>query len=623
MKKLQQNNIDLLSQGITSFFDIMPYKDIIDFALNDIDLSDDVSSDKNKVDLQNYVYLIDPLKSCAIESNIRKEVVISFPEQMGKTMIEMIALLYNAVYNNLQGLICYPSLELAVETSNVKFIPLFKKIEQFKQEIEKPFAIRSDRLKLSNAIIYWQGAGTKIVSKSAKLVLGDECSIWETPHNVNNLNQLKKRTRSYSECLQLFVSTPRYKQDHFWRQFLQGSQGYFYLKCQSCGKHSLRSCDIHNLQFQTVYNEELKQYVAVRGSQRLICPACKFEHTEDLKEKMIKNGKYLHKFPDRIRDYPTFQAGVLASLLNVHAWGNIADIQLSSGKSATLEDFISFDNSIRGLPYQQREINKQDETALSKHYFKMDELTADEIEAVIIASDTQDTFSVYAVVALTRNNNYFVLQMGRVRYLWLDDQERKIIDSENKRNNKQPEKTLLDILDSEYKGITPLALFVDMRGHRSDQVKNFSKMRKQIFLYAGTSLKYDKWKVSDNNPKMFLCDAKKFQSELIFMLHFATNKESNYLFLPDDISEKDIAELISFQPDNEKRNGNLYQNWSCGDRVHDMADTIKISLAGFSIFSKIFRKDRFRFGEAKILNQNQIQKKPLLNKKPLIRKPLY
>jgi hypothetical protein len=73
----------------------------------------------------------------------------------------------------MQAIITYPSLELAVETSTVKFIPLFKKIEQFKEEIEKPFAIRSDRLKLSNNLIYWQGAGTKIVSKSAKMVLGD------------------------------------------------------------------------------------------------------------------------------------------------------------------------------------------------------------------------------------------------------------------------------------------------------------------------------------------------------------------------------------------------------------------------------------------------------------------
>ena len=355
----------------------------------------------------------------------------------------------------------------------------------------------------------------------------------------------------------------------------------------------------------------------------MICPECKFEHSEDLREKLVKNGKYLHKFPERIKEFPSFQCGVLASLLNVHSWGNIADIQLSSGKQATLEDYISFDNSIRGLPYQEREYNKQTETALTKHFFNPDSLNPDDIEAVIIASDTQDTFSVYAVIALTRNNNYCVLEMGRVRFLWLEDQERNIINSENQRNGKSPEKTLLDILDQECKGIKPLALFVDMRGHRTDEIKNLSKMRKNIFLYAGTNLKYDKFKVSDNNPKMFLCDAKKFQSELIFMLHFATNKESNYLFLPESISEKDVEEIISFQPDNEKRNGNLYENWTCGDKVHDMFDTLKIGIAGFSIFSKIFRKDRFRFGEARILNNSSVSKKKTLIKKPIARKPLF
>ena len=129
----------------------------------------------------------------------------------------MVALLYNSCYNTLQAIICYPSIDLATETALVKFVPLFKSIEQFKDDIEKPFAIRGDRFKLSNAIIYWQGAGSKVVSKSCKLVLADEAAIFETPNNVNNLNELKKRTRSYNECLQLFVSTPRYKEDNFWR----------------------------------------------------------------------------------------------------------------------------------------------------------------------------------------------------------------------------------------------------------------------------------------------------------------------------------------------------------------------------------------------------------------------
>ena len=622
MKLIKLNNEQLLSDKILSFFNVQDYKDILQFAVEDVNLSDDVSADKNNIDLVNYPYLVQPLSQCAIQDNIRKEVVISFPQQMGKTTIQMIALLYNSVYNTMQAIITYPSLELAVQTSTVKFIPLFKKIEQFKEEIEKPFAIRSDRLKLSNNLIYWQGAGTKIVSKSAKMVLGDQCAVWETPHNVNNLNQLKKRTRSYSECLQLFVSTPHYKEDNFWRQFLNGSQGYYYLRCMGCGQLTMRSADIHNLQFQTTYNEQLKMYIAVRGSERLICPQCRYQHIEDQKEQMIKQGGYIHTFKDRINNHPSYQCGVLASLLNVHCWGNISDTQLSSGKGATLQDYISFDNSIRGLPYQHREYNKQDQTALSKHYYKPQQLNADDIQAVIISADTQDTFSVYSVMALTKNNCYYVVDMGRLRYLWLDDEQRQIINSENKRNNKQPQVTLLDILDKEYYGIKPLCLLVDMRGHRSDEIKNFSKIRKNIIMYGGTNLKYQKWKPSQNMPKLFLCDAKKFQSQLIFMLYFNSNKESNYIYLPQNISQQDIEQITSFQADTEKRNGNLYQNWTAKDKVHDMFDTLKMGIACIQIASKIYKKDKFKHGQARLLNKPNVPKKQII-KKTVAKKPLF
>ena len=623
--KLNNDSAELLSASMLEFFAIQEYKDILQFAVQDIDLSEDVSADRGRIDLENFPYMVQPLSRCAIEDEIRKEVCIAFPEQMGKTMIEMVALLHGASFNSLQAIICYPSLQLAVETSTVKFIPLFKKIDQFKEQIEKPFAIRADRLRLSNAIIYWQGAGTKIVSKSAKLVLGDECAVWDTPHGVNNINELKKRTRSYQECLQLFVSTPHYKQDNFWRQWLTGSQAYYYLRCKGCGKLTMRSCDIHNLQFQTIYNDELKQYVAVRGSERLICPDCKYEHLEADREYLIKQGAYIHKFPDRAKTNPSYQAGVLASLLNVHSWSIIADVQLSSGKGATLQDYVSWDNSYRGLPYQEREYNKQDESALSKHYYKPENLNADDIEAIIIAEDTQMTFLVYCVMALTKQNNYYVIDIGRLRYLWLDDDQRAIINSENERNKKPPEVTLLDLLDKQYYGIKPLLMICDERGNRSAEMKNFATFRRNIILYGGTSLKYDKWKPSENLSKFFLVDAKTYQSQLIFMLYFHQNKQSNYLFLPQNLSQQDISQITSFQPDNEKRNGNLYENWTPKDKVHDAFDAIKMGLVGFQIASKIFRKQRFRCGEARLLNLTRPKKALSTQKqrKTVSRNPLF
>jgi hypothetical protein len=41
-----------------SFFNVQDYKDILQFAVEDVNLSDDVSADKNNIDLVNYPYLV-------------------------------------------------------------------------------------------------------------------------------------------------------------------------------------------------------------------------------------------------------------------------------------------------------------------------------------------------------------------------------------------------------------------------------------------------------------------------------------------------------------------------------------------------------------------------------------
>lgn len=62
----------------------------------------------------------------------------------------------------------------------------------------------------------------------------------------------------------------------------------------------MRSCDIHNLQFESEYNEELRQYTVKTDTIRLVCPVCKHEHTEEEKRWMNINRtdifiKYLQK----------------------------------------------------------------------------------------------------------------------------------------------------------------------------------------------------------------------------------------------------------------------------------------------------------------------------------------
>ena len=79
-----------------------------------------------------------------------------------------------------------------------------------------------------------------------------------------------------------------------------------------------------------------------------------------------------------------------------------------------------------------------------------------------------------------------------------------------------------------------------MYGHRTDEVKAFSRLQRNILLYAGTNLKFEKFKVSENIPKLFLCDSRKFQADLIFKLYFQKNRENSFLYLPETLTEQDI-----------------------------------------------------------------------------------
>ena len=126
-----------------------------------------------------------------------------------------------------------------------------------------------------------------------------------------------------------------------------GSQGYYTLRCCHCGKLTMRSCDTNNLQFEADYNEALKTHIVKKGTERLICPICKHEHTEADKAWMIQNGAYVHVIPDLVKERPSFQIGALASQLPALSWSEIATAQLEAGKTSDVSIQQNFDSSWR------------------------------------------------------------------------------------------------------------------------------------------------------------------------------------------------------------------------------------------------------------------------------------
>lgn len=253
------------------------------------------------------------------------------------------------IFSPSQSLIVYPSDNLAAEMNQTKIKPLMAHIPQLKAELEKPRSFRADRYAFSNLVSYFQGAGAKIVSKSCKIVIGDETDQWPSIGNIDNLADLKKRTRSFNSSMCFLVCTPTNEHGNIWREFLKGSQGYWYLRCKGCNELTLRSCDVHNLQFESEYNEDLKQYIVKEDTIRLICPNCGHEHLEQDRAWMNINGGYIHRIPDKIKEHPTFQIGALASQLKSLSWKYIANAQLEAGKKADIETQMNFDNSIRRI----------------------------------------------------------------------------------------------------------------------------------------------------------------------------------------------------------------------------------------------------------------------------------
>lgn len=80
MKKTAQFN---LIDSIRGYFNIQPFMEIMPWIEKNINLSDDVSSERDRPDFSQYPYQIEILKQWE-DLNIRKHVIVVSCEQMRK-----------------------------------------------------------------------------------------------------------------------------------------------------------------------------------------------------------------------------------------------------------------------------------------------------------------------------------------------------------------------------------------------------------------------------------------------------------------------------------------------------------------------------------------------------------
>ena len=570
---------DDLADRIGGALAVAERRDILEWCEDNIDFSDDISSERKRFDISLSPFLADPLRAWQFTGKIR-EVAVCGIEQHGKTMLEAFGVLYSMVYNPCSMLCVYPSDDLAADVNRTKYVPLVKHIPQLAAELTRPRSVRRDRYIFGGSTMFFQGAGVKVMSRSCKIRVLDEEDQYPTVKNLDAVEDTRKRGRSYSESILYRVCTPTENTGSIWRAFLAGSQGYWTLRCRACGELTMRSCDFANFQFESTFDDDRGLYLVKPDSIRLICPKCHHEHTEADKRWMNLNGAYVHQFPERVDLKPSFQFGALASQFASMAWPKIAEKILECGKRSDIKSHYELDNSYKGLPYSPRTVSADDCRHLQEHFYRPDQLPpADEIEFVFLVSDTQDDFSPTGVFALDVHDNIWLIEYANITHLWLAGGDRESL--EHRTGEKV--KTVEDIMNSEIsihgEKIRPLFQVIDYRGHRQKEIAGYASTHSRAILYAGAGARQlETFKNSRKSRRLFYVSAHLYQKQLIWALYRQRDKTGDYLYLPEDLDGKFQAEIVSVQPDRTTKNGHLPENWKPEhDAVHDAFDVLKMA----------------------------------------------
>lgn len=469
---------------------------------------------------------------------------------MGKSLSWVIGLLWSFDFIPCLSLIVYPSEELGSKINKEKLEPLMKAIPRLAAELELPRSQKKDCYHFSNLKCYFSGAGSRVTSQSAKIRIADEIDDWiEHEGKVTNLLDLRKRARTFNESMLFKVCSPTEKTGAIWKEFQKGSKGFWYLRCQNCGQLTMRSADIHNMQWELDENENVKE-----ESIRLVCPVCKHEHKESDKKEMNINGCYIHENPGLVKTLPSFQWGALACQWGgLLSWLNIANAQMLAGKSGSYQDQAYFDNSIRGLPFQRRAASDSNIMKLKRHVYE-GELPISDFVGLFYAGDTQDDCLYYVIAAIDKRSNIYILKA--VKEPLLDN--------------------IRQVVKGQYYNMKLIAAVQDEGGHRPKEIRDLVDSIPGFWTYKGDNRISKRIERSKDRHNHLKVKEQYFEVEVLFYLHGQEKKENNFLYFAKDLPDDFYLHLLSYQPDNTKKNGDQFENWKITGKHHDYFDCLKM-----------------------------------------------
>lgn len=476
------------------------------------------------LDLTLSPFLRDPIRAWDLSgiSGLR-EVTVVAPEQIGKTLSWLAGLIWASVYHPGTALIYYTSETKSRLVNQTKLRPLIANVRDLRPYLDMPNSATASEYRLGPAQINFGGVGSRISSITSIYNIADELDDWQPPRGTSPLDDLRKRSRAFATGLLYKVCTPAgtARQSHIWREFLNSSQGYWTLRCQNCGGLTMRSCDVHNLQFDLAEQTEPGVHaLPIEESIRLVCPSCRHAHTEADRPALISQGQYVHKYPDRLNNLG-YQIGLLASQFASGSWMTIATAQCRSGKSGDEEAQRYFDNSIRGLPFKARKLDAGCSRALHIHQVPMPD--ASTIRWRFLSADTQEDCFYYVVRGVDSRLNTYLLDCGRVDTM----------------------DALRSAILGQYAGGSLIASIIDEGGHRQDEVRHLAQMPR-VYTYKGNTSIRAHWRVSDDFSKLILGHAEYWRIQLLQKIYAEARTPDHYWYTTEAMTDDYIKQLSAW-----------------------------------------------------------------------------
>lgn len=566
-------------------------EDAVEWVESSIDLSFDHTTSVSGL-VRLYPYQREVLR--AIDDPDCREVTIEAGQRLGKSSLWKYGLLKRVHDKGCSGLIVYPKMTLAESTNRDTVVPLLQTLPEARADLE----VRGNMMRTSyhmpslGSVIYFLGGQTQVISMTANFCVLDEADFVELENdeaekaNMSQLRAVRLRMQSFKHRMMVVCSSPTGVGGTVHKNWLEGSRGMWHLRCLGCGRlyPSSRLAWLvgdgkwAGLQWQKDANSRV-----IEDSIRWICPDCGREHEYAEAAEMNELGEYVHAFPEVTR-HRSFQVGAMANPA-LWSWNEIAREQ----EAATDADGRKFlCNTILGLPYQHV---KEGDPAVGIEEANRNRMRSypdgleSRLSCVFMAVDQQKSemagrkYYVYVARGWDEAGNSWLLGHGTANSL----------------------EELRERLHGEYFGQRIGLCLIDHGGFdNTEDLDPFVRSEPLAYYYKGTSgklLQGQRWKRSQEVPKLFLCDALHYQCELLDRLYGP--KRSYEMWIPGDVSDQYFKELCAVRPNtrmSKDSNGLQYPNWCAVNERRDFFDAEKMALVALDLAGSSFGPRNWRFG---------------------------